>query len=114
MGVYNLLYFTQKEQINKTSNKTKQNKSVMSTLTSSLMKNKHHVIPPNSNLTPYIQICDEETLHQSSNNSSQQQTARTSASSASFASRSSSKSPAVITPSLSETLSKCYNFFYVI
>ncbi|CAB4436214.1 unnamed protein product [Rhizophagus irregularis] len=90
------------EQVKKTSNKTKQNKSAMSTLTPSSTKNKRHVTPSNSNLT--IQICDEETLHQPSNKSSQQQSTRTSASSASFASRSSSKSP-VITLSSSETLS---------
>lgn len=86
--------------------------STTQTLTLSLTKNKHHVTSPNSSLTPYIQICvDEEILHQSSNKSSQQQPARTSATSASFASRSSSKSPAMITSSSSKTLSKCYVFF---
>lgn len=98
----------------KISNKAKQNKNIVSTtqiLTPSLTKNKRHVTPSNSNLTPYVQIiADEETLHQSFNKSPQQQPARTSASSASFASRLLSKSPAVITSSLPETLSKCNNF----
>ncbi|CAB4437001.1 unnamed protein product [Rhizophagus irregularis] len=98
------------EQMKKISNKAKQNKNNVSTtqiLTPSLTKNKRHVNPSNSNLTPYVQIiADEETLHQSFNKSPQQQPARTSASSvssASFASGSLSKSPAVITSS--ETLS---------
>ncbi|CAB4475337.1 hypothetical protein RhiirA5_432461 [Rhizophagus irregularis] len=102
------------EQMKKISNKAKQNKNIVSTtqiLTPSLTKNKRHVTPSNSNLTPYVQIiADEETLHQSFNKSPQQQPARTSASSASFASRLLSKSPAVITSSLPETLSKCNNF----